>query len=297
MEKATMITPIILFFFGMGVVFLIMSYLSFRGKISLRWFYIYHHAPTKETNPDFMLETRLYALLAFLMGITTALFGLYQMYNENWIKLAVITGFFVAMITSAISGLIIAKKSKKHKFNKQQFSIAQTVSDIDEEFSITETHIDALKGIIIIGCYLLLPLIVFAYMLAFIARIPQEYFNFADTIPLLAVSLILGLGSWILDKLIPKMTFSYQNGVFKKERNGKIETFPKTAVHKVVMQSTVLPDYIYFYLKGRKKPIKVSMKGFKWDDRFDIPRKIIHITNMRLTRTDKEILDDFNKHK
>ena len=90
------------------------------------------------------------------------------------------------------------------------------------------------------------------------------------------------------------MTFSYDNGVFKKERNGKIESFPKSIIYRVIIESPVMPDYICFYLQDRKKPLRISMKGFKQDDRFDIPRKVVRITNMPLTQTEKKILDDFD---
>lgn len=43
----------------------------------------------------------------------------------------------------------------------------------------------------------------------------------------------MGPCCWILNKMLPKMTFSYNNGVFRKEKNGKIEAFSVTAISGV----------------------------------------------------------------
>jgi hypothetical protein len=61
------------------------------------------------------------------------------------------------------------------------------------------------------------------------------------------------------------------------------------------MQSSVMPDFIVFHLKGRKKPIKISMRGFRQDDRFEIPRKVVFITKMKLNKAGQKMFDDFEE--
>lgn len=174
--------------------------------------------------------------------------------------------------------------------------MTQTLEDNDRdlEFSITEIRIDALRFPIIMGCYVLLPLFIFAVVLSCIVKVPMSEFGdpMAQNI-FLFVSLTMGPGCSILNKLLPKVTFSYNNGVFTKEKDGKTLTITKDSVSRVEFDSPVMPDTICFYLHGQKKPVKVSMKGFKSDDRFDIPPKVLRIMKTPLTSLQKQVLEDF----
>lgn len=174
--------------------------------------------------------------------------------------------------------------------------MAQTLEDNDKdlEFSITEIRIDALRFPIIMGCYVLLPLFIFAVILSYIEKVPLSEFGdpMAQNI-LLFVSLVMGPGCWILNRILPKTTFSYSNGIFTKARDSKTQIIAKESVAKVEFDSPVMPDTIRFYIHGQKKPVKVSMKGFKSDDRFDIPPKVLRIMKTPLTSLQKQVLEDF----
>ena len=170
--------------------------------------------------------------------------------------------------------------------------------DINDEFSITEIRIDILRFPIIFGYYVLFPLIAFAIILSFAIDVPLSKFGDTDAqIMFFILAFVLGPCCWILDKKLPKTTFSYENGIFTKKKGDKTETFHRLAINNVVLQSPVMPDFILFYLKGRKKPIKVLMRGFKQDDRFEIPRKVILITKMKLNKIGRKMLADFEEKK
>ena len=296
MKEIDLTAPLI--FFLCGIVLFAKACLHYKCKLSVRWRSGYFLAPKDEQKaPDFKANSRLLAFTHFLGGIAAVLFGLYEMYRLDWMRLAAAITGIVVMVSAFAGGSVIGKRAKRREkrpgTRKRQSRQAETIR---EDFSITEIRKDILRFPIMMGCYVLLPLLVIAVILPF--AVGEPFWNFFEPVSLLSFSLfsvILGPGCWVLDKLLPKMTLSYHDGIFKIEKNGKTETFPATAIDKVDMESPVMPDYINFHLNDRRSPVKVSMKGFGKDDRFDIPRKIVRITKMPLTRREKQMLDDFDE--
>ena len=271
-------------FFLLGTVCFVWAYLSFIGKLSMRWRSGYFYAPKDEKNSlGFKANSKLRSCVYFLFGVAAILFGVYLLSHKEWMRSAAIAIALLTAISSTINGvvslLILGIKQRKRK--KKHFPEKNPVKyeeDINEKFSITEIRIDILRFPIIFGCYVLLPLIVFAIIMSFVIDVPlQELGDPNAQLMLFILAFVLGPCCKILDKILPKTTFSYENGIFTKKKGDKIETFHRAAINTVKMESPVMPDFIAFYLKGRKKPIKISMRGFKQDDRFEIPRKVILI--------------------
>ena len=291
-------------FFLLGIICFVWAYLSFIGKLSVRWRSGYFYAPEDEKNsPDFETHSKFRSCVYFLFGVAAILFGVYLLNHKEWMWSAAIAIALLTVISSTIVGvvslLMLGIKQRKRKKKKRHFPEKKPVKyeeDSNEKFSITEIRIDILRGPIILGYYVLLPLIVFAIIMSFVIDSPlQELGDPNAQIMLFILTFVLGPCCKIMDKMLPKMTFSYENGIFTKKKGNKIETFHRAAINTVVLQSPVMPDFIVFYLKGRKKPIKISMRGFRQDDRFEIPRKVIFITKIKLNKVGQKMFDDFEE--
>lgn len=280
--------PAILFL--CSIVLFVYAYLSYKKKLSQRWRSGYFYAPKDEQKASgFKTKSNIQAFLSCLGGVAAIFWGCYFLFHEKWMMTVVmILGLFIIVV-----GFIIKdERTGNGLLNNKSYFINENDNN---DFSITEIRINILRFPIIFGCYVLMPITGLVIILSLIYQIPKEFVEPESLFIFAVFSTVLGVGSWILNKLLPKMTLSYHDGVFKKERNGKIEFFSITEIKKVKMESPILPDYIIFYLKGKKKQVKVSFKGFKQDDRFEIPRKIISITKTKLTKTEKKILDDFSQ--
>lgn len=282
-------------FFFCSIVFFAFTILSFKGKISHRWRSGYIFATKDEQQKaDFKRKSKVQALIYLLGGITAILFGCYFQYLESWMIPVAMSLGLMMMISGIVSGIIFGKREKRRRKDVRTKKSRSLVSDTNEQFSITEIRIDLLRMPIIFGCYILIPISLTTKGLVFVYQIPKEYLDPEKLSIFLVFSLIVGVGSWLLNKTLPKMTFSYSNGYFRKEKNGKVVVFSKESIKKVVMESLVLPNYIYFYINDKKRPIKILMRGFKQDDQFEIPRKVISITKTKLTKVENKILNDFD---
>ena len=293
-----------LVFFLLGIMFLAMAYLSFIGKLSVRWRSGYFFAPKDERNSlGFKTNSKLRSCAYFLLGVAAILFGFYLLYHKEWMQsTAMAIGWFTmisVIIASIVAVLVFGIKQRKRKKKCPTKNISlKYEEDINDEFSITEIRIDILRFPIIFGCYVLFPVIIFAIIMSFVIGEPLSELGDPNAqIMLFILTFILGPCCLILNKILPKTTFSYEKGIFTKKKGDKIETFHRLAINSVAMQSPVMPDFIIFYLKGREKPIKILMRGFKRDDRFEIPRKVILITKMKLNKIGQKMFDDFEKNR
>lgn len=291
----SLIEPVILFLCSIAL--FIYAYMSYKGKLSHKGGYFL--APQDEREqPGFARVSKIVAVITFLGGIWGILFGCQLVLHQEWIKLVIMVLAIIIIVIVISAGIWIGfgKQNENNQDNyiKPSLKLSHELEKGKENFSIIEIRISALRFPIIFGCYVLFPIILVCFILVFMFQIPSEYFDYKYAIPILIFSVILGFGGWILNKLLPKMTFSYKDGVFVKEKNGRIIVeFPVESIAKIKMDSPVMPNHIHFYLRNQKKPVKVSMLGFKQDDRFQIPRKVISITGMRLTKAERKMLDDF----
>ncbi len=272
---------------GGGIFCFILAWLGFREKVPLNWFYRYHQTPTKKENPDFSFESRAYALYSLLTGIVITLIGLFPLYGKPWMQWSAGAGGILLVITAVVIGRAVGKRQNKRNSRKRKHTVSANKSDTDDEFSIMEVRIGALKGPIVLSGWAFI-VAVLGLSVIVVWKIPEEYYDLRYLVPLL----ILWPVCRMLNRLLPKRTFSYRDGVFTVARGGKAVVWERKSVRKVAMDHPVLPDRIFFYRVGRKKPVGISMTGFRQDDLFGLPAKILRIVGTKVTDEEKQLFDD-----
>lgn len=274
---------------GGGIASLVLAWLGFRAKISLDWFQRYHQAPTPKENPDFRFESRAYGWGSLLTGVMGVLLGSYLLFERGWMKRALIVGIPVFVVAQILVGVAVVKKQNKRSRHQKKHTVSPNKSDTDDEFSITEVRVGALRGpILIMGALFVFSAL--GLLATVVWKIPKEYVD-PGFIALAAIPWpILQL----LNRLIPKRKFSYRGGVFTIVRGGRVDTFRRETVRKVDTDHPVLPDVVKFYLTGRREPVGIPMAGFRPDDRFGLPAKILRIVGAEITGQERQAFDDIH---